>query len=167
VLRGVWVLENILGTPPPPPPQSVPPITPDTTGAKTPRDLLSLHTSDASCAGCHRKIDPVGLVLENFDPVGRWRDTWPGIDQRIDSSATLPDGTPIGDIVDFKKWLVRDIDQFSECLAEKLMTYAAGRRLNYSERRETAAIVKRNRDHANGFRDLVLTLIESDTFRTK
>ena len=167
VLRGVWVLENILGMPPPPPPQAVPPITPDTTGAKTPRDLLSLHTTESSCAGCHRKIDPVGFVLENFDPVGRWRDKWPGIDRPIDSSTKLPDGTEIRDIVDFKAWLVANINQFSECLAQQLMTYATGRVPNYTERKEIAEIVRANHENGNGFRDLLLTLIDSRTFRTK
>ncbi|MEL6105136.1 MAG: DUF1588 domain-containing protein [Planctomycetota bacterium] len=167
VLRGVWVLENILGSPPPPPPNAVPPITPDTNGAKTPRDLLRLHTSESSCAGCHRKIDPVGLVLENFDPVGRWRERWPDVDRVIDAASTLPDGTEIRDVVDFKAWLVDNIDLFSCCLAEKLMTYATGRVLNYSERHEIETLVKANHESGNGFRDLVLTLITSDTFRTK
>lgn len=167
VLRGVWVLENILGSPVPPPPNAVPPITPDTTGAKTPRELLRMHTSQPSCAGCHRKIDPVGVVLENFDPVGRWREKWPNIEETIDASATLPDGTEIHDVVDFKLWLVQNIDQFSECLATKLMSYATGRVPNYSERKEIAAIVEANHQTGNGFRDLVLALIESETFRTK
>ncbi|MEO1524740.1 MAG: DUF1588 domain-containing protein [Planctomycetota bacterium] len=167
VLRGVWVLENILGTPPPPPPNAVPPITPDTTGAKTPRDLLQRHTSEAACAGCHRKIDPVGLVLENFDPVGRWRENWPDINQPVDAASRLPDGTEIEDIIDFKAWLVANIDQFSSCLAEKLMTYATGRVPNYSERDEIAAIVQSNHEAGNGFRDLVLALIASETFHTK
>ncbi|MBG89751.1 MAG: hypothetical protein CMO80_23020 [Verrucomicrobiales bacterium] len=167
VIRGVWVLENIMGTPPPPPPKAVPALTPDTRGTTTPRELLSAHTKEISCAGCHRKIDPVGFVLENFDPVGRWRDEWPGIKQRIDASSMLHDGTKIRDIVDFKAWLLKNIDQFSQCLAEKLMTYATGRIPNYSERKEIAAIVKTNRENGNGFRDLLLALIESESFRTK
>ena len=167
VLRGVWVLENIMGMPPPPPPKSVPALTPDTQGATTPRDLLSAHTSEASCAGCHRKIDPVGFVLENFDPVGRWREKWPVIDQKIDASSTLPDGTKIKDYLDFKAWLVDNIDLFSECLAEKLLTYATGRVPNYSERKEIESIVALNTIDGNGFRDLLLALIDSQTFRTK
>lgn len=167
VVRGVWVLENILGMPPPPPPKSVPALTPDTTGATTPRQLLSAHTSEESCAGCHKKIDPVGFVLENFDPVGRWRDNWPGIDVPVEAAATLPDGTRIEDVTDFKAWLVENIDLFSNCLAEKLMTYATGRVPNYRERKEIEAVVERNRESGNGFRDLVLALIESETFRTK
>ncbi len=167
VLRGVWVLENILGTPPPPPPKAVPPITPDTQGARTPRDLLAAHTGEPSCAGCHRKIDPVGLILENFNPVGRWRDQWPGIDRPIDASATLPDGAKVHDIVGFKAWLVANIDPFSECLAGKLLTYATGRAPNHSERKEIAGIVSKNRQAGNGFRDLLLALVDSKTFRTK
>ncbi|MFT5124532.1 MAG: hypothetical protein ACI97B_003167 [Verrucomicrobiales bacterium] len=157
VLRGVWVLENILGMATPPPPKAVPALTPDTVGALTPRDLLAAHTTESSCAGCHRKIDPVGFVLENFDPVGRWRDEWPGIHVPIDAASTLPDGTEINDIIDL----------FSECLAEHLMTYATGRVPNYSERKEIAEIVARNHESGNGLRDLVLGLIESETFRTK
>ena len=167
VVRGVWVLENILGMPPPPPPKSVPALTPDTQGATAPRDLLSAHTNSTSCAGCHRKIDPVGFVLENFDPVGKWRDQWPGINVDIDASSTLPDGTKIKDIVEFKAWLVDNIDLFSQCLADKLMTYATGRVLNYSERKEIEGIVALNTIDGNGFRDLVLSLVDSKTFRTK
>jgi hypothetical protein len=167
VLRGVWVLENILGMAPPPPPKSVPALTPDTQGATTPRDLLSAHTSAVACAGCHRKIDPVGFVLENFDPVGKWREKWPVIDQKIDASSTLLDGTVITDYLDFKAWLVQNVDLFSNCLAEKLLTYGTGRVLNYSERQEIEEIVALNKSKENGFRDLILALIESQTFRTK
>ena len=80
---------------------------------------------------------------------------------------TLPDGTEIRDAVEFKSWLVSEIDQFSECLAQKLMTYATGRLPNYSERKEIATIVRTNHERGNGFRDLILALIESETFRTK
>ena len=167
VIRGVWVLENILGNPPPPPPNAVPPITPDTNGAKTPRELLVRHTRQKECAGCHRKIDPVGLVFENFDAVGKWRTRWPGIDQPVDSRTTLPDGTVIRDITDFRKWLTENIDLFSVCVAEKLMTYGTGRLPGYSERKEIAAIVHQNHSNGNGFQDLLLALIASETFQTK
>jgi len=79
----------------------------------------------------------------------------------------LPDGTPINDVADFKSWLTANVDQFSECLAEKLMTYATGRLPNYTERKEIAKIVKENHQNGNGFRDLMLALVESETFRTK
>lgn len=167
VLRGVWVLENILGDPPPPPPQAVPPITPDTTAASSPRDLLQKHTSDTACAACHRRIDPPGLLLENFDPVGRWRDRWPGSDQAIDSSVVMPDGTPLSSVVELRSWLVQNIDRFGCCLSEKLLTWATGRVLNFSERQEVAEIVRRNLEHRGGMRDLLLALIDSKTFRAR
>ncbi len=167
VLRGVWVLENILGTPPLVPPKDVPALTPDTRGATTPREMLAAHTQEAACAVCHRRIDPFGFALENFDPVGRWRSNWPKADKTIDASVVLADGTKIHDVVDLKRWLVANIDPFSQCVAEMLMTYATGRVPNYAERKELADIVRANRESAGGFRDLVLALIESKTFRTR
>ncbi len=167
VLRGVWVLENILGMPPPEPPKNVPALTPDTRGATTPRELLTAHTSEEACASCHKLIDPIGFVLENFDPVGNWRETWPKSGAPIDSSGTLPDGTQIADITELKSWIVDHIDLFSECISEKLLTYATGRVPNYSERKEIEQIVKENHANGNGFHDLVLALITSETFRTK
>jgi hypothetical protein len=167
VLRGVWVLENILGATPPEPPKNVPALTPDTRGTTTPRDLLAAHTKEAACAVCHKRIDPLGLALENFDPVGRWRSKWPKGNKEIDASVVLGDGTKIQDVVDLKRWLVANIDQFSQCVAEKLMTYATGRAPNHAERNELADIVRANRESGNGFRDLVLALIESRTFRTR
>lgn len=167
VIRGVWVLENILGMAPPEPPKNVPALTPDTRGTTTPREQLAAHTSDAACASCHQRIDPVGLVLENFDPVGRWRSEWPKTDTKIDASGVLPDGTEIKDVLEFKAWLVDNIDLFSESVAEKLMIYATGRVPNHPEKREIGDIVHSNHENGNGFRDLILALIESETFRTK
>jgi hypothetical protein len=166
VIRGVWVLENILGTPPPPPPKNVPALTPDTRGSKSPRELLAAHTRDSACAVCHHRIDPVGLVLENYDPVGRWRTQWPRGGMPIDPRSVLPDGTVLEGPVDLKRWLVEHIDQFSQCVGEKLMTYATGRGLNFAEKREIRTIVQRNHNEGGGFRDLLLALIESKTFQT-
>lgn len=167
VLRGAWVLENILGSPSPPPPKGIPALTPDTQGTSNPRELLMAHTMEESCAACHKRIDPVGFVLENYDPVGRWRENWPKGAGKIDPTGVLPDGTPIQNVVDFKRWLTGNADQFSECLSEKLMTYATGRVPNHSERKEIEKIVKANHEKGNGFRDLMLALIKSETFRTK
>jgi len=167
VIRGAWVLENILGMPSPPPPKNVPALTPDTRGAKTPRELLAAHTQESSCAVCHARIDPLGFVLENYDPVGRWRATWPGTQAAIDPAGTLPDGTAVKDPVEFKAWLVANIDIFSTCLAEKLMTYATGRVPTYAEQREIEKLVRANREAGQGFRDLVLDLIDSRTFRAR
>ena len=167
VIRGAWVLENILGMPSPPPPKNVPALTPDTRGAKTPRDLLAAHTKESSCALCHARIDPVGFVLENYDPVGRWRAKWPGSNAPIDASGTLPDGTAVKNPGEFKAWVVANIDLFSTCLAEKLLTYATGRVPSYAERREIEGIVRANREAGKGFQDLVLDLIDSRTFRAR
>ncbi|QDT60382.1 hypothetical protein SV7mr_29030 [Stieleria bergensis] len=166
VLRGVWVLENILGTPPPEPPNNIPALTPDTQGATTPRELLAAHTKDAECAACHKRIDPFGFALENFDPVGRWRTRWPKANKPIDASVVLPDGSTVQGAIELKQWAVANIDQFSQCVAEKLMTYATGRLPNHAEKAEISKIVKENRESEKGFRDLVLSLIASDTFRT-
>lgn len=170
VLRGVWVLENILGSPPPPAPKDVPALTPDTRGTKTPRELLAAHTKSESCFTCHRSIDPVGFVLENYDPVGRWRTQWPK-GGKIDPTGVLPDGTPIKDVVTLKKWLVNDIDPFAECLAEKLMIYATGRVLNYREKKVIAEVVRKHHakddGKSNGFQDLIIALIQSEVFRSR
>jgi hypothetical protein len=129
--------------------------------------MLAAHTQEAACAVCHKRIDPFGFALENFDPVGRWRSNWPKANKTIDASAVLADDTKIQDVVDLKRWLLANIDLFSQCVAEKLMTYATGRVPNYAERKELADIVQANRNATGGFRDLVLALIESKTFRTR
>ena len=149
------------------PPDDVPALTPDTRGTTTPREMLAVHTKEASCANCHKHIDPLGFVLENFDPVGQWREQWPGTDRKIDASVVLQDGTKISDVTDLKKWLVGNEAIFSQNLAEKLMVYGTGRALNYAEKKEIAAIVRDNHENDAGFRDLILALIASDTFRTK
>lgn len=166
VLRGVWVLERILGIPLPPVPNNVPALTPDTQGAKTPRDLLAAHTDSASCLGCHRHIDPLGLVLENFDPVGGWRDVWP-TGAKIDPTGKLPDGTEIAGYTDLKKWIAGNSDIFARCLSEKLMIYATGRIPSYAEKKEIASVVAKITKEQGGFRDLLLALMESKTFRTR
>jgi len=158
-------LENIIGMPPPEAPEDVPALTPDIRGATTPRELLSAHTKEAACAGCHKRIDPVGFVLENYDPVGRWREVWPKSKKKIDPTGVLPDGTKIKDVTELKKWLVENIDSFGLCLSEKLMTYATGRIPNYAERKELESIVSLNIDREKGFQDLLLDLIQSKTFR--
>ncbi len=167
VLRGAWFVEHLLGTPLPPVPSDVPALTPDTRGATTPRELLSAHTEAADCRGCHAHIDPIGFALENFDPVGRWRDTWPGIEAPIEPGGVLPDGTEIAGFVDLKRWLAGNIEIFGHCLAEKLIIYATGRAPSYAEKQEIDAIVDRVIEEQGGFRDLLLALVESRTFRTR
>ncbi len=178
VLRGVWVLNNILGTPPPEPPNAVPALTPDTRGTKSPKERLAAHMASESCAGCHKSIDPLGFVLENFDPVGRWRDHYPVHDEenektdrvdgsQIDASGTLPDGHELHDIQDLKRWLMDNPEPFVRCISEKLLSYATGRQMNYRERKIIKEIVSSQAINEYRFRDLLLALIQSEIFRTK
>ncbi|MDF1814869.1 MAG: DUF1588 domain-containing protein [Verrucomicrobiales bacterium] len=175
VERGVWVLENILGDPPPPPPENVPAITPDTRGTKTVRDLLDAHRSDESCARCHRKIDPIGYVLENFDPVGRWRTHYPDYSNgkaqqgiKIDTSGKFPGAdAEFSHVNDLKDHVVKNIDQFATCLGEKILTYATGRKLTYADKNELHEIVHHTITNELGFQDFVVALVKSKTFRTK
>ncbi len=179
VLRGVWLLENVFGETPPPPPSSVPAIEPDTSGATSIRELLSRHQADAACAQCHRRIDPLGFALENFDPVGRWRDHYPVYRKQkngrvssengpeVDARGELPDGTKIRDITDLKRYLVEHIDQFSACLAGKLLVYGTGRELNYADRQVVKQLAAEVKQQGNGFRDLIVAVVLSESFRTK
>lgn len=179
VLRGVWMLENILGSPSPEPPNAVPALTPDTTGASTPKARLAAHMQSQSCAVCHRDIDPLGFVLENYDPIGRWRDHYPlysenkdGTSEQVDgaevdATGVLPNGVPLNDVTDLKRWLASNPAPFARCLSERLLTYATGRTLNYRERSIVADRVKQQADNDYRFRDLLLSLIDSEVFRSR
>ena len=178
VLRGVWLLDNILGDPAPEPPSNVPAVEPDTSGATSIRELLERHMEDASCAGCHKKIDPPGFALENFDPIGRWRDHYPvyqRVDgkvvrkdgQPVDALGTLADGTELRDVTDLKRYLVANIDIFGNCLAEKLLAYATARKPGFGDSREVEGLVKDVRGRGNGFQDLIVAIVLSEAFRTK
>ena len=182
VARGVWVLRNILGDPPPPPPPGTPTIEPDTRGTKTIRELMIAHTADSKCATCHRKIDPIGFALENYDPLGRWRTHYPEWTKNEKGQTVRKNGAPIEaqgeftggmrlkNVDDLREYVLANIDQFGVCLSEKLMTYAIGRRPNYAERDEISRIVMANVSHSNkgvGFRDLLLELIQSQAFKTR
>ena len=177
VLRGVWVLENILGDAPPPPPDAVPALTPGTGNEVSPREILASHMADESCAGCHKKIDPVGFVLESFDPVGRWRTEYPAprtakrkekkVGLPVETDGHLTDGTVLNDITDLKTYLRNDITPFAECISEKLLTYAIGREMNYSDRKLIKSLVAANQEKGGGFQDLLMTLVNSGSFRTK
>lgn len=180
VLRGVWMLENILGSPPPDPPDAVPALTPDTAGASTPKERLAAHMADQNCAVCHKEIDPLGFVFENYDPVGRWRDHYPVYveDQKsgkstttdgapIDATGVMPNGVPLHDVTDLKRWLAANPEPFARCLSEKLLTYATGRTLNYRERRIVADIVQQQMANQLRFHDLLVALVDSPVFRSR
>ncbi|MEM8912399.1 MAG: DUF1588 domain-containing protein [Planctomycetota bacterium] len=176
VLRGVWVLNNILGTPPPEPPDAVPALTPDTSGSQSPKDRLAAHMSDSSCAACHREIDPIGFALENFDAIGRWRDRYePSGKSRkgskglmVDASGQMPDGTRIHDVIDLKRWLAERPHILATCLGEKWMTYATGRTLTFREREMISRIAVRHQtEHDLALRTYLLDLTGSTIMRNK
>lgn len=163
VTRGVWLMENILGTPPPPPPDDVPPIDPDVRGAKSIRDLLAKHRETPACYDCHRRIDPLGFALENFDPIGRWRGDY-GKRVKIDPSGELPSGERFETVADFKKLLLAKSDVFTRSLTTRLMTFACGRRMEALDRPEIDRVVERARGKGLGFRSLIEQVVLSDAF---
>ncbi|MCB1120740.1 MAG: DUF1592 domain-containing protein, partial [Verrucomicrobiae bacterium] len=170
VIRGIWILENILGSPPSPPPPDVEPLEPDIRGATTIRDQLDKHRKVATCYECHRKIDPLGFALENFDPIGGWRERYPrtrGEGPIIDASGQLPNGTEFHGIQDFKEVLQDRLDQFAHCLTEKLLVYSMGRTLEVTDRPEVNAIVEQLKERGYGMQDLVLLVVQSEAFQTK
>lgn len=136
ITRGVWVLDNLLGTPSPPPPPNVPLIEPDTRGATTLREQVLKHREIGSCRRCHEKIDPLGIALENFDAIGGWRDHYTDADGtklkkgvRVDSSGVLDDGKRIDGPPGLAGYLLKHRGEFERCLTTKLFEYALGRPL--------------------------------------
>ena len=167
VIRGVWILESILGTPPSPPPPDVPALSPDLRAATTIREQLDAHRKNEACNSCHQKIDPMGFAFENFNPIGRWRDTYPGSDKKIDPSAELPNGEPVADIVALRKYLLTREEQVTRNLCEKLISYATGRMIEPTDRSEVERIVRQLREKNGGLRDLVDLVVQSKPFATK
>jgi len=166
VLRGKWILENILNAPPPDPPAGVPRLDEATVGAEAPlRQQLEAHRTQPSCAACHQKMDPLGFSLENFDAVGSWRDKdgqW-----EIDASAALPDGREFEGPDGLRAVLLEDRSAFVECVTEKLLTYALGRGLERYDRRSVRAIVQRLEESDYRFSALVLEIVHSLPFRRR
>jgi hypothetical protein len=163
VLRGVWLLENLLGTPPSPPPPDVEPLNPDIRGTTTIRDQLAKHRESETCYECHRKIDPLGFALENFDPIGQWRTSY-GDRVEIDASGKLPSGETFTDVIEFKKALMNRKDAFTRALTSKMLAYALGRRIEIMDRPQIDAIIADLEEAGNGFRDLVRLVVTSETF---
>ncbi|MFN7939069.1 MAG: DUF1592 domain-containing protein [Bryobacteraceae bacterium] len=166
VTRGVWMLENIFGTPPPPPPDDVPALDPDVRGAKTVRDLLSKHRESAACMSCHRSIDPPGFALENFDPIGRWRAKYPN-GAAIDASGQLPTGEAFTDITGLRAALANRKPQFTRFLTNRLLTYACGRKFDAADQPRIDTIATLVEKKGNGLRDMVEQIVLSDAFRSK
>ncbi len=163
VVRGIYVLEKLLGYSPPPPPPDVPSIEPDIRGAVTIREQLAKHREIATCAECHRKIDPLGFALENFDAIGAWRDTYEK-HKKIDATGQLPDGDSFETVSEFRELLVERQGQFNRCLTQKLMTYALGRELEVVDRPNVDAILAELDRTNGGLRDLISLVAMSESF---
>mgnify|MGYP001166676938 FL=1 len=163
VVRGIYVLEKLLGYTPPPPPPDVPAIEPDIRGAVTIREQLLKHREIPTCAECHRKIDPLGFALENFDAIGGWRDEY-GKKNPIDSAGKLPGGDSFRTFPEFRKLLVDRQGQFNRCLSEKLMTYALGRELEVGDRPSIDEILAELDGKKGGLRELMRLVVLSKPF---
>jgi len=142
VVRGKWILENILGTPVPPPPPNVPPLKENQEGEKprTMREQMAEHRVNAVCASCHKVMDPIGLAMENFDAIGAWRANDAGVP--IDATGELADGTKVDGVVALRNALVSRPELFAATFTEKLLTYALGRGLDYRDMPAVRAIVR-------------------------
>ena len=173
VTRGAWILENILGTPPPPPPDEVPALDGTVNDAKSIREKLAIHRSDATCNICHRKIDPLGFALEHFDPVGRWRQKYPKQKDsedrlEIDSSGELITGESFSDYQTFRKQLASTQERaLMSCLVRKLMEYSTGRHMNLFDEYDISQIVEDTLASKGGVRDLLLATYKSKIFRSR
>lgn len=182
IIRGSWVLERILGTPPPKPPLDVEAIEPDIRGATTIREQLAKHRNVESCASCHRKIDPPGFALESFDVIGGWRDYYRATGEprevngrrvrfwngpAVDPADALPDGRSFRDIDEYKKLILEDKDQIARNLTEKLLAYGTGVVPSYADKPQIEAIVDHLRDKNYGFKELIHEIVQSPLFQSK
>jgi mono/diheme cytochrome c family protein len=166
VLRGKWVLENILGTPPPAPPANVPPFPDNGDMTKlSVRERMELHRKNPSCASCHQMMDPLGFALENFDAVGKWRDLESG--KPIDASGTTPDGRAFNGPAELRKLVMSHQEQFVATLTSKLMTYALGRGVEYFDAPAIRKIVRDAAPNQYRWSSIVLGIVESLPFQQR
>jgi hypothetical protein len=170
VLRGKWILQNLLAAPPPPPPANVPPLPEKGEGAApipaTMRERMAQHRANPVCASCHSMIDPPGFALENFDAVGRWRD----LDETrkpIDAAGQLPDGTKFDGVNGLRTALVAHPDRFTTAMTEKLLIYALGRGLEPYDGPAVRTIVRDAAAKKFTFSSVVLGIVRSAPFQMR
>ena len=165
VLRGKWLLDNLLGTPSPPPPPNVP-VLPEAEAGQVPtsiRERLARHRQDPVCATCHTIIDPLGFALENYDVIGAWRE-FDEIGNPVDVDGSYPGGVQFSGFADLRHWMTGRPDQFTHTLVEKLMTYALGRRLEFYDQPTIRDIVRQGAADNYSWSSLVLGIVESPAF---
>ena len=165
VLRGKWILDNLLGTPPPDPPPNIPALNDQRTQARRPtlRERMEAHRNNPACSACHSMIDPTGFALENFDAIGRWRVVDESFNT-IDPSGVLPDGRAFGDVVEMRRALADNAEQFVTTVTEKLMTYALGRGLEPYDMPTLRRIVREAAVDDYRFQTVILGIVKSDPF---
>ena len=167
VMRGVFVMENLLGINAPAPPPDVEPIEPDIRGAQSLVEQLKKHRENESCANCHKKIDPLGMPLESLDVVGSFRKDYGGKKKLpVEATTVTSNGTKINSIKEYKNFLMSNKHMFAKCITEKLLSYATGREMTYLERGEIDKIAKKL-EKEDGFRDLLITVLNSNTFKSR
>jgi hypothetical protein len=174
VVRGKWILENLLGAPPPAPPANVPPLNenPQREGkVLSMRERMEEHRASPVCANCHKLMDPIGLSLENFDAIGAWRvrdgSDVSSLGTPIDASGVLLDGTKVDGVVALRKALVRQPDVFVGTLTEKLLIYALGRGTNYYDMPALRSIVRESAKQNYRFSSLILGIVRSTPFQQR
>jgi hypothetical protein len=180
-------MERILGISPTPPPPGIPGVEPDIRGAETLRELLAKHRSLESCRGCHAKFDPLGFALESFNPIGGYREHYrslnpkaPRIDRlakgrqvqyrqgpAVDASGTFEDGFAFAGFTEFQRHLARQPENLTRAFVRKLLTFATGRELGFSDRAEVERIVKESARNGYRVRDLIYLVVGSSIFQSK
>ena len=168
VLRGKWILENLLSSPPPPPPPDVPSLdeTTESGEARSMREAMEQHRANPACASCHSQMDPLGFALENFDAIGRWR-TVSESDTPIDASGVLPDGRRFEGPAGLRTALLHAPDQFVHTVTEKLLTYALGRGIEHVDAPTIRAIVRDAERDGYSFASIVLGIVNSTPFQMR
>ncbi|MDR3403705.1 MAG: DUF1592 domain-containing protein [Chthoniobacter sp.] len=174
VHRGKWVLESIIGKPPPPPPPNVKPIepTPETRPKATLRMKLAAHETDANCAACHRRIDPLGLAFDNYNAIGRWRTEevvrdGNGDNPKVNASGELADGRKFADAEGLKHLLVADVDKFNTAFVEKLATFAMRRAMSVDDRTALQSLAKQSKAADYRLPEIIEALVLSDLFQKR
>jgi hypothetical protein len=166
VIRGTWVLENLIGTPPPPPPPNVPALTDNHVSARlSVRERLARHRADPACASCHRLIDPVGFSLENFDAIGRWRAFEDG--RPVDAVGGLPGDTQSVGVAGLEAGLISHPEMFVGTMVEKLMTYAFGRGIEHDDAPAIRKILRNAKPDNYRFASLIHGIVASDAFQMR
>lgn len=186
IVRGVWVMERILGEEPPPPPPGIPGVEPDIRGATTLREQLAKHSEMESCQGCHRVIDPPGFALENYDVIGGWRERFRSLGEGekvdlkvegrkvryklglpVDAAGQLADGKTFQNLAELQKLLLAEQDKVARCVIEKLLTFATGRPMGFSDRYEIERLVAQSKAQGHKMRDLIHAVVQSEIFLSK